>query len=97
VLSPNWVLTAAHCITESPNIGRLEVLAGKWNLAAVEPTQQFRGIAQSIIHPGYVGGVAPDDVALFRLAAPLAYNAWIGPIAMPSELTDTVLKPDMCI
>jgi hypothetical protein len=34
------VLTAAHCITESPTIGRLEILAGKWNLAASEPTQQ---------------------------------------------------------
>lgn len=67
ILNNVWVLSAAHCLTEIPSVGRLEILAGLHN-------QQMPGEAariginrqQSIIHPDWVSGgqVGPDDLAL---------------------------------
>lgn len=67
ILNNVWILTAAHCLTEIPSVGRLEILAGLHN-------QQIPGEAvrlgidrpRSIIHPDWVSGgqVGPDDLAL---------------------------------
>ncbi|GAB0098744.1 Peptidase S1, PA clan [Sergentomyia squamirostris] len=84
IVNNNWVLTAAHCITESPNVGRLEVLCGKLNLAIIEQNQARVGIASHTLHEGWVAGaVGPNDIALIRLAAPLVYNPWIQPVTLP--------------
>lgn len=68
IIAPLWVLTAAHCLTELPSVGRLEVLAGKHNLAVFEESQVRLGIdrSRSVIHPDWVAGgqVGPDDIAL---------------------------------
>ncbi|XP_059620337.1 trypsin-1-like [Phlebotomus argentipes] len=88
IINNNWVLTAAHCLTESPNIGRLEVLCGKLNLAITEPNQARVGIANQVIHDEWVaGGVGPYDIALIRLSAPLIYNPWIQPVTLPTPGT----------
>lgn len=54
--------------TETPTLGRLEILAGKHNLALVEPSEQRIGIDRdrSLIHPGWNPGpqVGPDDLVL---------------------------------
>ncbi|XP_055687960.1 trypsin-1-like [Lutzomyia longipalpis] len=85
VVNNNWVLTAAHCITEAPNIGRLEILCGKLNLAIVEPNQARVGVASHVLHESWVpGAVGPFDIALIRLAAPLVYNDWIQPVVFPA-------------
>lgn len=68
IISNIWVLSAAHCITEIPSLGRVEILAGKHNLALTEADQVRLTIAQTILHPGWVPGpqVGPDDLVLVR-------------------------------
>lgn len=87
IISPIWVLSAAHCFTETPTFGTLEILAGKHNLGITEPGQVRVGINRpaSIKHPGWVpgGGVGPDDLVLVRLATPLTFSATIRAIRLP--------------
>ncbi|CAO1420250.1 unnamed protein product [Diamesa serratosioi] len=87
IIAPLWVLTAAHCLTELPSIGRLEVLAGKHNLAVFEDTQVRLGIDRSrtVIHPDWVAGgqVGPDDIAIIRMATAFVYTARIQPVRLP--------------
>lgn len=67
ILNNIWVLTAAHCLTEIPSAGTLQILAGLHNQQI--PGEASRvGIdrARSIIHHDWVPGgqVGPDDLAL---------------------------------
>lgn len=68
ILNNVWVLSAAHCFTETPSLGRLDILVGKHNLALTEANQVRVGIdrQRSIIHPSWEsgGGVGPDDLVL---------------------------------
>ncbi|XP_059617443.1 trypsin-1-like [Phlebotomus argentipes] len=84
VINPNWVLTAAHCYTEIPNIGRVDAVCGITDLT-VTGTQQRHTINPHIIHPDYPGGVAPNDIAVGRLAGTLTFNANVQPINLPAQ------------
>jgi prostasin len=67
ILNNIWVLSAAHCLTELPARGRLEILAGLHSQAQSADAVRI-GIdrPRSIIHPDWVAGgqVGPDDLAL---------------------------------
>lgn len=80
-------MTAAHCITEIPNIGRTEVLVGKHNLAIVEPGQQRFSIDLNVIHPLWVPGgeVGPHDIALMRTTGQIVMGPTAQPIALPAN------------
>lgn len=69
IVSPSWVISAAHCKTESPDLGTIFILVGKHNLAVTEPTQVRHDILRYANHPGWVPGpqVGPDDITLVSL------------------------------
>lgn len=57
--------------------------------------EQFRNISLQILHPRFEGGASAFDVALIRLSAPLEFNDFVQPIALPEfsprpEQTGTV-------
>lgn len=87
IIGPLWILTAAHCLTEIPSLGRITVHSGRHNLASAEPTQVISEIERdrSFIHPDWTPGgqVGPDDLALLRLAVPLVFNDRIRAVRIP--------------
>lgn len=52
ILTPEWILTAAHCKTELPD-GTYQVIAGINRLS--EGGGQTKSVSQIIIHPDYQG------------------------------------------
>lgn len=64
IISASWVLTAAHCITESPAIGSFAIIAGAHDFNTVQSSEQRIAVQSNIIHPLYQGGVNPHDIAL---------------------------------
>ncbi|KAL1138562.1 hypothetical protein AAG570_008625 [Ranatra chinensis] len=68
LVSPKWVLTAAHCVKR-----RLYVRLGEHDLSHVEGTELQMRVKKSIIHPSYNPETVDNDVALLRLpyAVPL--------------------------
>lgn len=86
LIAPRLVLTAAHCITETPFGSNLEVLFGD-DVAA--PAASLLRVMEVQVHPAYRAGDAMADLALLILeqsapAPPAALNtaplddAWVG-------------------
>ena len=72
ILSADWILTAAHCITENePLLVPLQIVAGEHNFAQSSGTEQVRSTPIVHIHADYTGGVAPYDIALLGVETPL--------------------------
>jgi secreted trypsin-like serine protease len=71
----NWVVTAAHCVTENnggavnPNLFR--VVLGKLTLSG-SGGERF-SIAQIVVHPSYNPNTEENDIALLRLAGNSVY------------------------
>lgn len=85
ILSPDWILTAGHCLYGS-NSRSLEVVAGAHNLAVNETTtQQRRTIKKTVIYPKYKGGVAPYDIALIQLTQPIQMTVAVQKIQLPRD------------
>jgi uncharacterized repeat protein (TIGR01451 family) len=81
ILDASRIVTAGHCVYNSATAtpvaaADLTVVAGISNTRAPEATRQPRSVTQVRIHPGYTytaqnAGVAPADVAVLTLSAPL--------------------------
>ena len=67
LLTPSWVITAAHCIPAGNRTSDIEVVAGFSDLSNVE--QEDRLIVKSInIHEGYRDSPLTHDIALIELS-----------------------------
>lgn len=82
IINPRWILTAAHCITESPATARFVAFAGSHQITANEPTRQAINIDSHVVHPEYLGGVNPSDVAVMHLVSAFVFNTYVQPAAL---------------
>jgi secreted trypsin-like serine protease len=81
LIEPDWVLTAAHCLTESddgpaPTPQNVRFFIGtdaNPTRNGREPQGDFYQADRFILHPGYSGDELRDDVALVHLSDP-AFN-----------------------
>ncbi|XP_046686328.1 ovochymase-2-like [Homalodisca vitripennis] len=82
VLSPHWVITAAHCVWElKPS--RLCIVAGDYDLYIAEGHEQRVSIARIVLDQ-YQKDTFSNDIALLQLATPLRIDhVWVSPICVP--------------
>ncbi|XP_058826426.1 trypsin-1-like [Topomyia yanbarensis] len=85
IINARWVLTAAHCITESPDGARFAIWAGAHDITLAEPNRQVINVDQAFVHPDYLGGVNPSDVAVLRLVSELTFNQYVQPGVLPAQ------------
>ncbi|XP_027136507.1 transmembrane protease serine 2 isoform X2 [Larimichthys crocea] len=85
IISPYWIVTAAHCVARSSSPGDWLVYAG-----IVDPLGTLFNPAYSvrriIVHEGFNSVTRRNDIALLRLSKPLDITASsnIGPVCLPN-------------
>ncbi|XP_077130110.1 uncharacterized protein LOC143785261 [Ranitomeya variabilis] len=84
LISPSWVVSAAHCF-DYKNASDFTVVLGALNLTGASPTKVFMAVKQIILHPIFDGDGSPGDLALLELASPVSYNNYIQPVPLPYQ------------
>ncbi|XP_043525382.1 plasminogen isoform X1 [Frieseomelitta varia] len=79
LVSPRWVLTAAHCIRK-----RLYVRIGEHDLTVKEGTELELRVDSVTIHPEYDADTVDNDVAMLRLPVTLTASSSRGVACLPA-------------
>ncbi|XP_014609946.1 PREDICTED: coagulation factor VII isoform X1 [Polistes canadensis] len=79
LVSPKWVLTAAHCIRK-----RLYVRIGEHDLTVKEGTELELRVDSVVIHPEYDADTVDNDVAMLRLPVNLTPSPSRGIACLPA-------------
>ncbi|XP_054438744.1 ovochymase-2 [Pteronotus mesoamericanus] len=84
IISPQWVVTAAHCVANRNSASTLNVTAGKHDLSHTEPGEQTLTIEIIIIHPYFSTKKPMDyDIALLKMAGTFHFGQFVGPVCLP--------------
>uniref|UniRef100_A0A8C4X320 Acrosin n=1 Tax=Erpetoichthys calabaricus TaxID=27687 RepID=A0A8C4X320_ERPCA len=79
IITNYWVLTAAHCFN-----GKLRVVAGVHNIKHPEATIQISNISLKS-NWSFDAKLRYHDIAVVRLATPVAFNNFVQPICMTTD------------
>ncbi|XP_063038224.1 trypsin-like, partial [Melospiza melodia melodia] len=79
LLSPRWVLSAAHC-----HASHLQVRAGEHSLAQVSGHEQFAAAVELVVHPDFVAGDSgrSHDLMLLRVEPPFTCGPRVRPLPL---------------
>ncbi|XP_048197028.1 coagulation factor VII [Perognathus longimembris pacificus] len=83
LLSPSWLVSAAHCFDKIQSWRNVSVVLGEHDLSEVEGTEQARRVAQLILPSKYVAGKTDHDIALLRLHRPALLTDHVVPLCLP--------------
>ncbi|XP_021098919.1 ovochymase-2 [Heterocephalus glaber] len=84
IISPQWVITAAHCVSNRNIASTLNVTAGEHDLSQTEPGEQILTIKTIIIHPQFSTKKPMEyDIALLKMAGTFQLGQFVRPMCLP--------------
>lgn len=93
IISPNYVLTASHCV-DNHTINSLYVTLGDHKKYTADETDKtiHSKVTQIIMHENYDKNSFNNDIALLRLARPVTFNSAISPACLPYNLEENSIS-----
>ncbi|XP_038225529.1 ovochymase-1 isoform X1 [Dermochelys coriacea] len=85
VISPTWVLTAAHCIQSTNRPLHWTVIVGDHDRTLKESTEQVKRVKTIVVHPDFDTVSYDSDIALIQLGVPLELNTVVRPVCLPNS------------
>lgn len=89
LIDHNWVLTAAHCVSQVPARSFTVKLGGHYRSTEQESNSIEMTVSKVVAHEGFSFSSFANDIALVKLSKSVDYNSYIWPVCLPqSEATD---------
>jgi len=82
LIKPNWVVTAAHCISLS-DVASYKVVLGDNDRSVVSFKEKHFFVDRIVEHPQFDN--MANDIALIKLSVPVRLNSYIKTICLPKE------------
>ena len=89
LLNNEWVLTAAHCVTDALNAvknkNRFQISLGQYDITKNDSNVQFYKVAEIIKHPLFNYTTYNADLALMQLRTRCKFTDFIRPVCLTSK------------
>ncbi|XP_021943330.1 chymotrypsinogen A [Folsomia candida] len=84
IISPNWIMTAAHCTKILRPSDILYIDIGDLDLTSQTETANYWVEAERVIsHPAYERYTLSHDIALIQLKTPVTFSSTVQPACLP--------------
>ena len=97
ILSPDWVITAGHCVYGYEKGYFYTVRAGMVRRQSQAPWEQHRYVVEVFIHPNYDDLYLRHDIAIIRLNEPLSVNSHAQEVCLPHDSNMFPTSGSTCI
>uniref|UniRef100_A0A8C0PX82 Ovochymase 1 n=2 Tax=Canis lupus familiaris TaxID=9615 RepID=A0A8C0PX82_CANLF len=95
ILSPTWILTAAHCVQSKNNPLFWTIVAGDHDRTLKEPTEQVRRAKHIMVHEDFDRQSCASDIALIQLSSPRGFNSAVRPVCLPQSM-ELLFSSEIC-
>ncbi|XP_022329689.2 elastase-1-like [Crassostrea virginica] len=98
LISPNYALTAAHCVSHDTTISKYRLLMGEHDFNTNGGTEQTVTISSILMHPQYSesSGGFPNDIAILRLSSSASLDAYVKVAALPTSTSTSFYNGRNC-
>ncbi|XP_064541980.1 trypsin delta-like [Drosophila montana] len=85
IISANWLVTVAHCLTNSAQVLGSTLVAGSNAVAGTASTTQKRSITYFVINELYTGGAVPYDIGLIYTPTAFTWTTAVAAVSLPKS------------
>jgi trypsin len=98
LISPNYILTAAHCLPSGTTLENLKIVVGEHNKTLMGDGEQILSVIKLSIHPQYKSDSNNYDFATIQIspAVTIPYDT-LGIVCLPPDVTQTFVGTKMTV